>query len=105
MMYPKPKCRKKPRAKNNLKPTENSLCEVCCTPYAETHEVFYGTGQRQLSIRYGLQAILCAEHHRGSNGPHHNRERDLELKKREQKRFERLHGHEKFMKLFGRNYL
>lgn len=103
-MYPKPKKRKK-RAKNNPVPTFGARCEVCGNPYAETHEIFYGTGQRQLSIKYGIQALLCAEHHRGANGPHHNRERDLELKRRGQRDFEQWHGHEKFMELFGRNYL
>lgn len=109
-MFSKPKYKSKSKTKRNPMPTENSICEKCweegkITPYAETHEIFYGTGQRQLSIEYGIQALLCAEHHRGPNGPHHNRERDLELKRRGQKSFEQWHGHEKFMELFGRNYL
>ncbi len=103
MMYPKPKI-KKHRAKNNPKPTANSICEVCGKPYSETHEIFFGI-HRQLSIQYGLQVCLCLEHHRGPNGPHHNRDRDLELKQRGQRFFEHCHGRQRFMELFGRNYL
>jgi hypothetical protein len=103
-MYPKPKHRKKLRAKNNPKPTENSVCEVCGKTYAETHEIFFGP-LRQLSIKYGIQALLCAEHHRGPYGPHQNKQRDIELKQRGQMFFEQYYGHEKFMELFGRNYL
>lgn len=104
MMYPKPPKKPKKRAKNNPRPTENSKCEVCSNSFAETHEIFYGP-LRQLSIKYGLQALLCAEHHRGPTGPHHNRERDLELKRRGQKQFEQWHGREAFLRIFGRNYL
>jgi hypothetical protein len=102
-MYPKPKI-KKLRAKNNPKPTFETKCEVCGKPYAETHEIFYGQ-HRQLSIKYGIQALLCPEHHRGPTGPHMNRERNLELKQRGQTWFERMYGHEKWMQEFGRDYL
>lgn len=104
-MYPKPPKKTKKYTKRNPVPNENSKCEVCGVGYAETHEIFFNPGKRQLSIKYGLQASLCAEHHRGPTGPHHNRERDLELKRRGQRNFEQWHGHEKFMELFGRNYL
>ncbi len=104
MMYPKPKKRRKLRAKNNPKPTENSICEVCGKTYAETHEIFFGK-HRQLSIKYHIQALLCAEHHRGPFGPHLCKQRDLELKRRGQKFFEQYFGHDEFMRLFGRNYL
>lgn len=102
-MFPKPKL-KKHRAKNNKKPTENSICEVCGMPFAETHEIFFGK-HRQLSIEYGLQALLCPKHHLGPTGPHQCRERDIELKKRGQEWFERLYGHDKFMEVFGRDYI
>jgi hypothetical protein len=102
-MFPKPKI-KKHKAKNNPRPTENSICEVCGKPYAETHEMFFGA-HRQLSIKHGLQVLLCAEHHRGPAGPHQNTARNLELKQQGQKWFERLHGHDEFMRIFGRNFL
>lgn len=99
----KPKLKKR-HSKNNPAPTFDSKCEVCSRPYAETHEIFYGP-LRQLSIKYGLQVLLCPEHHRGKYGPHNNRWRDIELKQRGQQWFERLYGHEEWMKVMGRNYL
>ncbi len=105
MMYPKPPKKTKKYTKRNPVPTENSKCEVCGAGYAETHEIFYGPGNRKLSIKYGLQALLCAEHHRGMEGPHNNRKRDLELKRREQRAFEQWHGRSEFLRIFGRNYL
>ena len=32
-------------------------------PYAERHEVFFGSGLRQISIDYGFQVDLCRELH------------------------------------------
>lgn len=101
---PKPKLCKH-RAKNNPRPTASRICAVCGRPYAERHEIFFGTGQRQLSIKYGLQIDLCAEHHRGADGPHHNREINLKYKREAQTKFEAKYGHEKFIEVFGRNYL
>lgn len=104
-MYPKPKYKRRvPKARNNPKPTENSICEVCERGFAETHEIFFGK-HRQLSIKYGLQALLCHEHHQGPTGPHQCIERNLELKRRAQALFERMYGHERWMQEFGRDYL
>jgi hypothetical protein len=101
--FAKPKI-KKHRAKNNPKPTVNCICEVCGKPFAECHEIFFGP-LRQLSIKYGIQAYLCNEHHQGKFGPHQCKRRDLELKQQGQAWFERLYGHDEFMRIFGRNYL
>ncbi len=103
-MIPKPK-RRRHRPKNNAKPTINDVCERCGRPYAHLHEVFFGRGKRQLSIKYGLQKRLCYEHHEGASGPHLNREYDLQLKREAQAKFERVHGRAEFVRLFGRNYL
>lgn len=105
---PKPKPHKKRRPKNNPKPTIDRKCEYggCGRPYAERHEVFFGTGLRQLSIKYGLHKDLCPEHHRGDLGPHQCREYDLQLKREAQAKFEAEHGdRDEFMRLFGKNYL
>ena len=95
------------KAKNNPKPTIDDACTYpgCNRRYSHLHEVFGGNGRRQISIRHGLQVRLCQEHHQGPLGPHLNREYDLELKRKAQAKFEGLHGREKFMRLFGRNYL
>ena len=41
-------------------------------------------------------AYLCAEHHTGKNGVHHNRAFDLELKVREQRSLEMLFREESY---------
>ena len=106
MMIPKPK-HKKRAPKNTPKPPIDDICEYpgCSRGYGHLHEVFFGSGKRQLSIKYGLQIRLCYEHHQGPSGPHHNREYDLELKQEAQAKFEKEHGRAEFMRLFGRNYL
>ena len=40
--------------------TEDGVCMLCglCTDTAR-HEIFYGTGERSLSKRYGLWVNLC----------------------------------------------
>jgi len=103
-MIPKPKHRRR-RPKNNPKPTASDFCAVCGRPYAETHEVFFGNGKRELSILYRLQVNLCSEHHTGMTGPHLNREFDLQLKREWQEIFEVSRSREEFIKLFGKSYL
>jgi len=110
-MFPKKKYKSKnPKPKRNPVPTENDLCDVCLvkgiiTPYAHCHEIFFGEKHRKWSILYSLTKRLCYEHHQGELGPHKNRQRDLELKKESQARFEEEYSHELFMQLFGRNYI
>ena len=75
--------------------------EIEETEYTCRHEV-YGGPNRQLSKKWGcwlpvLPAVHDLLHQRG--------EEDQELKVECQKRFEAEHGHEKFMQIFGRNYL
>lgn len=70
------------------------------------HEVFYGTANREKSIKWGMVVALCPEHHNmSSDGVHHNHERDLELKRCAQAVFEKRYGHDKFMEIFHHNYL
>jgi hypothetical protein len=107
MMYPKPKHHKQQKAKNNPKPTAEDICTYpgCGRGYAHLHEIFYGTGKRQLSIKYKMQTRLCYEHHEGPDGPHQSREFDLQLKREAQAKFEQEHSREEFRKLFGKSYL
>lgn len=104
MMFPKPEHKKKNKALNNPVPTENDTCWICQKPYAQTHEIFYGNGKRQLSIKYGQQVKLCNEHHRQVH-KNPNQGLDKELKQMAQKNFEAFHGHKKYMELFTINYL
>lgn len=85
-------------------PTE---CEICGS-YRECarHEVFFGEKHRALSIKWGMTVMLCPACHNSSNyAVHNNIGADTALKQKYQKIFEEKHGHEKFMQVFGRNYL
>lgn len=85
---------------------EMTKCYVCgTTNNLHIHEVFYGTANRQKSIKYGCCVSLCAKHHNMSNeGVHFNRDLDIELKKAMQKRFQEIYSDD-FLKTFGKNYL
>ena len=72
------------------------------------HHIF-GAANRKISEKYGLWVWLNAEIHTGNNpdAVHNNPNKgyDLMLKQMAQRRFTELHGHEKFMREIGRNYL
>ena len=104
---PKPPKGKHNGAKNNPKPTIDDICEVCGKPYAHNHEIFFGTGERQLSIKYKLQKRLCYEHHNmyGGMNPHFNKAIDDEYKREGQRKFEETHSREDFRSIFGKSYL
>ena len=70
------------------------------------HHIFYGTGKRALSEKYGLTVWLRPDWHNMSNyGVHFDHVFDLQLKREAQKRFEQEYGHKEWMKIFGRSYL
>lgn len=73
----------------------------------EQHHVFFGTGQKKISDKYGFYAYLCPNHHRGQpDGVHGgNKELNLTLKRHCQREFEKEYLHSDFMKEIGRNYL
>lgn len=80
-------------------------CIVCGSPYPEVHHVLFGPNRKH-SDKYGLVIPLCAEHHRGNNGPHMNRKIDLHYKEQAQRKFEEKQGtREEFRRIFGRSYL
>lgn len=88
-------------------------CYICRKLYntntiynLHTHEIFFGTANRQKSIKWGLYVKLCGYHHNQSNDSvHYNIALDLDLKRDGQKAFEDLYGHTLFMKEFGKNYI
>lgn len=70
------------------------------------HHIFGGRPNRTYSEKYGCWIWLRADWHNMSKyGVHSNRELDLAIKREAQKKFEKLHGHDKFIQVFGRNYL
>lgn len=81
-------------------------CYVCGRDYTlHKHHIFFGANRKH-SEKYGCWCWLCAEHHNMSNrGVHSDKVLDKRLKEECQKRFEKLYSHEKFMQIFGRNWL
>ena len=87
--------------------SNNRECLICGTTFnLHKHHIFYGTGKRGLSEKYGCWCYLCAIHHNLSNaGVHFNKEFDNELKQMTQKKFQEHFKDLDFLKIFGRNYL
>ena len=66
----------------------------------------YGGPLRQKSEQWGCWVYLRADYHNMSeHGVHFDRQLDLRLKRECQEAFEARFGHEKFMEIFGKNYL
>lgn len=83
-------------------------CYLCgSTRGLERHHCLYGTANRKLADKYGLTVMLCSRCHRDTKCGVHglNKEADLRLKMVAQITFEAKYSHEKWMKVFGRNYL
>ncbi len=87
--------------------SNEKVCLICGTTYnIHKHHIFYGTGKRQLSERYGCWCYLCGKHHNLSNeGVHFNKVLDNKLKGLAQKRFKEVYPQLEFIKIFGKNYL
>ncbi len=82
-----------------------SRCLVCGRPREAVHHVFGGPNRKN-SEKYGLKIPLCNAHHNMSpEGIHNDKDFDLTIKRNAQKIFERKYSHEKFMGIFGKNYL
>lgn len=71
----------------------------------EEHHIFAGVANRKISEKYGLKVWLCHRHHTGDCGAQYDPEKGLQLKQEAQKAFERIHGHELWMKTIRKNYL
>lgn len=87
---------------------KDKVCYVCGQRGGlHKHHIFYGTGNRKLSEKYGCWCYLCYSHHNiGDQAVHFNKELDLKLKKQCQIRWEMKNGtREEFIRTFGRNYL
>jgi hypothetical protein len=81
-------------------------CFFCGKPAECIHEVYFGTANRQISIKNGFCAGLCHKEHNMSNSSvHYNRAMDLILKKEYQKEYEKTHTRQDFINLIGKNYL
>lgn len=80
-------------------------CYVCGNSEVVRHEIFYGKN-RQTSIKNNFIVWLCPYHHNTSNfGVHFNRELDLDIKRKAQRKYEIENSREDFIKLIGKSYL
>lgn len=71
----------------------------------EEHHVLGGSNRKN-SEHYGLKVMLCIPHHRtGAEAVHINAEISNMLKEIAQVKFEKKYGHEKWMGVFGKNYI
>lgn len=77
-------------------------CYLCGSQISEEHHLIFGRGMRELSEQYGLVIQLCRACHEEM---HRNKVMMAWSKAEGQRRFEAEHGHEEYMKIFGRNYL
>ncbi len=100
--------------KSILHDKEDRNCMLCMMLHGDIsqkavlqeHHVFYGSSFRKLSERNGLKVYLCLEHHvAGKEAVHSNKANDKQLKQYAQLVFEEHYGHERFMEIFGRNFL
>ena len=96
------------QAKTDRQNRECFLCRLESTailPHQrlEKHHFMHGTANRRLAEKWGLWGYLCQYHHWEIHNS--NREKDIFLMQVAQGRFEKLYGHEKWMEVFGKNYL
>lgn len=81
-------------------------CYICGAQTGlESHHVLAGTANRKVSEKYGLTVWLCHRHHTGTDGAQYGKDKNQWLKEEAQKAFERIHSHDEWMRVIGRNYL
>ena len=115
MQVPKPTYKKKKKPKNNPVPTENCNCALCGEwKLCETHEVYNGNPNRQISIKNGYQVKLCKTCHIDVT---ENREYTLEWQELWKNLYQQMQesawktqgiscseARDKWLELIGRNY-
>lgn len=85
--------------------SNDRVCYVCGATYnLHRHHIFYGPNRKK-SEKYGCWVYLCAKHHNMSDqGVHFNKALDNSLKRQAQERWQEKNG-DKFVEVFGKNYL
>lgn len=90
----------------SLLQTEKECYLTGATTNLHRHHVYFGNPNRKLSEKYGCWVWLRGDwHNQREYGVHFNHKLDKRLKQECQKRFEQLYDREKFMQVFGKNYL
>lgn len=76
-------------------------CILCPKKAVNKHEVFFGTGQRKLSMKYGLVIPLCYQCHINM---HHNSTQQLIWHIKGQTAFEKEYPDLNFLEIFKEKY-
>ena len=86
---------------------ETKECYITgCKDNLHKHHIMHGIANRKKAEKWGCWVWLRADWHNMSDyGVHQDHNLDLCLKQTCQKKFEKLYGHDKWMEVFGRNYL
>lgn len=101
-------------SKSILHKKESGTCYLCMLLNGDydrrtglqEHHVMSGTADRKLSERYGLKVYLCVRHHtEGQDAVHRNKALRRLLQREAQRAFEKEYSPEKWMEVFGRNFL
>jgi hypothetical protein len=77
------------------------VCKICGRPADHMHHVFGGPNRKH-SEKYNLKCPLCLYCH---NKVHQDYQQSLILKIEYQQIFEAQHGHDAYMRIFGKSYL
>lgn len=87
---------------NSIIPGDNpDHCFICGRWHPEhVHHCLHGS-RRKMADKYGLTVHLCTRCHMGL---HDHGEHDRELEELAQEAFEERHGHDEWMRIFGKNY-
>ena len=85
----------------SLLDTQKGVCFICGGFGSDKHHIFMGANRKH-SEEWGCYVWLCRNHH---NLVHNDIKTNRWLQGEAQEEFEKLYSHEKFMEIFGRNYL
>ena len=86
----------------------NKLCCYVCgtTQNLHRHHCMFGTANHRLADEDGLWIYLCAYHHTGDHGVHHDKNLNMRIKQDAQTAWEETYGdRQAFMRRYGKNYL
>ena len=91
-------------AKSILQPDGEKVCYVSGSRInLDLHHVMHGSANRKIADKWGIWCWLRHDIHMDLHDK--DKKLDLQLKQEAQEAFEKLYSHEKWMELFGKNYL
>lgn len=91
--------------RDSILQTERECYITGATQGLHVHHIYPGS-RRKASDKWGCWVWLRADWHNLSDyGVHNNPDLSMRLKRECQQKFEELYGRDKFMEVFGKNYL